>query len=362
MSVEKVERFKNIAIVSWATIGIFVLLYGTIKVIGAVGVVIRPVVFALVIVFLITPVLNYLEKKGLPRVVALVLTYLFFIALLTGIMLFVAPIVVSEVNQLANTMPKYSQLIDSALTEYQTNYDAFKLSPQANRMIDSVLESVQSSVISILSGIPGYTISVLSLLLDFILAPLIAFFILVDRSRLANGMAALVPKAIRPQTMYLVYRLTTAVEGVLRVMLVLALFIALLCSFGLFVAGVPFALLLGFFAGFVQVVPYVGPIAGVVPIVIVAWIAKSGWYALGIGIYFMLLTQITSLILYPIMMREHVGVHPLLVIIAMLLGGALFDVWGVLAALPAAAIINEIGSFLLLPKEEQQRLVKEYGG
>jgi len=338
------------------------LLYVIVQAIDAVSMILRPLFFAGAIVFLLKPILAFLERKGVPRTLALVLTYLFFVAIVLIILLVLIPIVTTEVNDLIKTFPAYSRTVEKAFYAYQAKYKTFRLGAQATKIMQSVLVSLQESTVSALSGIPSFTVSFLSLILDFILAPLIAYFVLLDRANISKGIARIVPEAVRPHALYLAYRLNTAIEGVLTIMLAMAVFVAILCSIGLLIVGIPYAVLLGFFAGFVQIIPYVGPIAGTIPAVVVAWITKSGWYALGIGIYFMALTQIASLVLTPIMMRERVGVHPLIVIVALLLGGALFGFWGVLLAVPAAAVIHEIGSFILMSEEERDKLVTGHGG
>lgn len=337
------------------------MIYVLVQAVDAVSIILRPLIFAGAIVFLLKPILAFLERKGVPRTLALALTYIFFIALVLVILLVLIPIVITEVNQLIKTFPAYSKTVEKAFHAYQAKYRAFRLSPQATKIVQSVLASLQASTVSTLSRIPSFTISFLSLLLDFILAPLIAYFILVDRANISKGVAKVVPEAIRPHALYLVYRLNTAIESVLTIMLAIAFFVAVLCSAGLLVLGVPYAVLLGFFAGFVQIIPYIGPVAGTIPAVVVASITKSGWYALGVAVYFTALTQVASLVLTPIMMRERVGVHPLIVIVALLLGGALFGFWGVLLAVPVAAVIHEIATFLLLTSEERDKLVAPMG-
>ncbi len=329
--------------------------------VGQVSLVLRPFLFAVVIVLLLKPILEFLEGRGMNRVMALALTYVFFFALLTIVVLFLVPMGITEVNQLIKAWPQYQKSVTDALANWQTSYRAFSLPPQATSALDATVNSAQATALKALSQIPSYTISFISLLLDFVLAPLIAFFLLKDRASISRGFFRMVPEAWRPESKYLTYRMNVVIQDVLRIMLILAIIVSVLGSLGLLLAGVPYALLLGVVNGFLQIIPYIGPVAGTVPAIIVAWVTKGGWYALGVGIYFVILTQVASVILAPVMMKDRIGVHPVLVIFILLLFGALFGFWGVVLAVPTAAIINELAAFILMTEEERTTAIRAEG-
>lgn len=354
-----VERLRDIAIVSWATIGVFLILYGLARILGEISLVLRPFIFALLIVFILKPLLAFLEERGLPRSLALVLTYLFFFAILIVILFFLVPVIVSEVNAFVKAFPSLARAAERAIRGYQARYQTVRIPPQATKMLDSALSGLQDSTIRFLSNLPGFTVSLLSLILDFVLAPLIAFFILIDRDRIGQAIISLIPKSFKDEGLYLARRLNTAIEGYLRIMLLLAVIVGIFSSIGLSVMGIPYAVLLGFFAGFVQIIPYLGPILAIIPPALIALFTKSTWFAVAVIIYLTVLTQVGSLVLAPVLLRQHVGLHPVWVIFALLLGGALFGFWGVVLAIPVAAVIYEIASFLLLSPEERKIRMRE---
>lgn len=355
------DKFKIAGIASWAIIGVIGLLYLGSIALGQIGLVLRPFIFASIMVLLLKPILEFLENKGVNRTAALAITYVFFFVLLIIVLLFLIPAGISEVNQLIKAWPGYQKFVNHSVTHWQTSYRTFSLPPQATKALDSSLASAQTATFRVLTRIPSYTASIISLLLDFVLAPLIAFFILKDRAALSKGFFRIVPEAWRPESKYLAYRMNVVIQDVLRIMLLLAVIVSILASAGLFIAGIPYAVFLGFIGGFLQVVPYIGPVAGTIPAVIVAWITKGGWFALGIGIYFTVLTQIASVVLTPILMKDKVGVNPVLVLFILLLFGALFGFWGVVFAVPAAAVINEIAAFYLMNEEERTEAIKSEG-
>ena len=336
-------------------------MYIAAQVVGQIGLVLRPFLFAIIIVLLLKPILEFLEGRGMPRVMALALTYVFFFTLLIVVMLFLVPMVISEVNQLVTAWPDYQNNVTHAVTGWQTSYRAFSLPEQATKTLDAAFAGAQSSTLAALTKIPSYTVSFISLLLDFVLAPLIAFFMLKERAAISRGFFRLVPEAWRPESKYLTYRMNIVIQDVLRIMFMLAIIVSVLASIGLLIARVPYALLLGFIVGFLQIIPYIGPVAGIIPAVIVTWVTQGGWYALGIGIYFVVLTQVASIVLTPVMMKGKVGVNPVLVIFVLLLFGSLFGFWGVVLAVPASAVINEIAVFALLTDEERAAAIQAEG-
>lgn len=356
-----VERFRDTAIVSWALIGLLGLIYLVARAIGEVGIVFRPFFFALVIMFLLKPILEFLENKGMNRTMALALSYLVFFTILGIVVGFLVPVIRNEINGLINAFPGYARDVNNYVVSLQNTVEGYRLPAQAAKAIDGALANAQATTLSVLQLAPGYTMSFLSLMLDFVLAPLIAFFLLKDRAEISRGFFRHVPKAWRPEAKYLAYRLNRVTQGVVYVMFVLAVFVSILATLGLVIAGVPYALLLGFVCGFLQIIPYIGPIAGTIPAIIVAWVTHGGWAALGVGIYFTVLTQLASLVFTPIMMKDRVGVHPVLVIFVLLLLGSLFGFWGVALAVPASAIINEIGVFALMTDTERLQAIRDAG-
>ncbi len=356
-----VERFKDTALVSWALIGLIGVGFLVWKGLAAIGFILRPFFFALVIAFILKPFLEFLEKRGLNRTMALALTYVVFFTVLGIIVGFLIPIISNEISELVNAFPKYARDMSDTFAYYQMRLAAFRLPAPAANALDSALNNAQESTYDFLRRAPSYTMSFLSLVMDFFLSPLIAFFILKDRASISRGFFRIVPSAWRPEAMYLTFRINIVIQGVFRVMLLLALLVSVLASVGLFITGIPYALLLGFVCGILQVIPYIGPVVGVVPAVVVAFVVKGGWFALGIGIYFAVLTQVASLILTPIMMKDRVGVPPILVIFILLLFGSLFGFWGVLLAVPSAAIINEIAIFALMKDTEREEVIKAEG-
>lgn len=331
------------------------------RAVGEISTILRPFFFALVIAFVLKPMLDFLEKRGVNRTMALAISYLVGLVVLSIVLGFLVPLVVSEVNQLIKAFPKYTKEMNSAIVYYQARLADFRLPETATKALDAALTSAQNSTYMVLRQAPSYTMSAISLVLDFIMAPLIAFFILKDRADISRGFFNRVPEAWRPESMYLAYRINTVIQGVFRVMLLLAVVVSILASIGCFVAGIPYALLLGSVCGFLQIIPYIGPVVGIVPAVIVAFAVKGGWFALGIGIYFTVLTQVASLVLTPIMMKDRVGVPPILVIFILLLFGALFGFWGVVLAVPAAAIINEIAIFAFMTPDERNIAIRAEG-
>jgi predicted PurR-regulated permease PerM len=356
-----VGLFRDTAIVSWALIGLIGFGYLVWQGIAQIGLILRPFFFALVIAFVLKPILEFLEKRGMNRTVALALTYVFFFVVLGVVLGFLIPMFSNEIRGLVNSFPKYSRDMNDVFAYWQMRLAAFRLPAQAAKALDATLTNAQNSTYIVLTRAPSYTMSLLSLILDFFLSPLIAFFILKDRASISRGFFRIVPAAWRPEAMYLTYRINIVIQGVFRVMLMLALVVSILASIGLFVAGVPYALLLGFICGILQVIPYIGPVVGILPAVIVAFVVKGGWFAFGIGIYFTVLTQVASLVLTPVMMKDRVGVPPILVIFILLLFGSLFGFWGVLLAVPSAAIINEIAIFGLMTDQERHEAILAEG-
>ncbi len=192
-----------------------------------------------------------------------------------------------------------------------------------------------------------------------LLIPLFAYYLLKDRERIRQGALYLVPIGWRGDVTRVMERIHRGLAGYLRGQLWVALFVGLLTSAGLYIARVPYALILGLTMMLCNVIPYFGPFLGAAPIAVVA--AADG-RLVGAMAAVIVVQQLENIVISPRVMGNSLAMNPLVVMISVLAGGMLWGVGGMLFALPAVIIAREWIGYLMdrmtLPRLERERLIK----
>ncbi|MEW6230265.1 MAG: AI-2E family transporter, partial [Bacillota bacterium] len=148
-----------------------------------------------------------------------------------------------------------------------------------------------------------------------------------------------IPGRWRSEVVGLLIEMDHALGSFIRGQLLVSGIVGVLISLGLSIIGVDFALVIGLLAGIFDIIPYFGPVIGAVPAIALA-LLKSPVLVIYVVVLFVVVNQIESAIVGPNILGEQIGLHPVAVIFAILAGGHLFGVTGVLLAVPVAAIIK----------------------
>jgi hypothetical protein len=176
------------------------------------------------------------------------------------------------------------------------------------------------------------------IVIDILAVIVISLYLLIDGPRIRHNILRIVPDRQRNRVLFVDAALRTVVGGYVRGQLILALTIGLMAAAGCFLLGVRYPLVIGLMAGFFELVPMLGPILGALPAVGIA--AFQSWQlAVATVVLFIVIQQLEAHIIAPRIMGHAVGVHPIVAILAVLLGAELDGVLGALVAVPVAGIV-----------------------
>jgi predicted PurR-regulated permease PerM len=298
-----------------------------------------PLVAAVLLSFLFDPVINYFETKGTKRFNALVWLTVSLIGVLAIAALFLIPKLIGEAQNIISNMPQYKILMKDALQKIQELLqakfpqasipDLYQLAAQrlsAGGKIDF------NSVISHLSSF----FSVLSIV---VLIPVITFFLLADGHLMHKFLYSMVPNRYFEMFILLAHRITTALKHFLRGQLIETVTVSILTCIGLSAIGLPYALLIGIIAGFGNLIPYLGPVIGFLPALVV--VLLTGFKVsllIAVIVVFVVVQFIDSTFVFPIAVGKSVNIHPLVVIIAITVGGQVGGIIGMLVAIPIISV------------------------
>jgi predicted PurR-regulated permease PerM len=285
----------------------------------------------------LSPLVNELERKRLmrqrvPRWAAILVIYLCIVAALIAVAAMVIPAVVMQARDLAREFPR---LLHQA-QQWLINHGVLTREISAQEAVQTAsvsdaqdyLQFVANAVLGVIGGVFGL-ITVLVL----------AFYLLVDSSSLILVFLRLFPREKRPQVNDACRRVTNKISAWLGGQLLLSGIIGSTAALGLFLMGVPFFWVLALVAAIGEMIPIVGPILSAVPAIAVA-LSVSPTLALGVIVFFFAQQQLENHLLVPKIMQRQVGISPVFVIIALLIGGSLLGVMGAILAVPTAAILQ----------------------
>jgi predicted PurR-regulated permease PerM len=342
------ERFVRFGILAWAGIGVIVLAYLLMRLLVYVNPVVPPLLLAVVVVYVLNPVVTALERRGVPRAAGAGVVYVLFICVVALAVSLLVPLVTRQVGQVVDHFPTY---VADAQDQIRRVAARFGQEPNFRLDADQVRNWLaagdnRQAVTRYLTGLRSFTTSLLSGLIIFVIGPIMAFYLLVDLPRLQRGAMALVPPGRREEMRSLMDRISQAVGGFFRGQLLVALFVGVASSIGLWAVGLPFWLLVGIVAGVFNLVPLIGPfIAGGLAVVI-ALVGGEPLTALWAALVLLAVQQLDNHLISPNVMSRTVQLHPVVVMLALLVGASFAGLFGMLVIVPLVAVAKIVFLYL----------------
>ncbi|MFP5255568.1 MAG: AI-2E family transporter [Acidimicrobiia bacterium] len=354
-----VERIRRAGAVSWALTGIALL----VGILGLLAWVVRviwpPLILAGAIVFLLNPVVTRLQQRHIPRALGTAFAYLGVAAVVALTVLLVAPLATDQYDELVAEWPELRQDLEDSVNDlsersveddwpieiptWQELEDQFSGDEGADADGDGVVspEERQERFADQLATARELGLQVFHVGIIFVLAPIIAFYLLVDLPHLRRTARSLVPVRARGDVMVVSRRLSTAIGGYFRGQLAVAIVVGIMASIGMLVIDLPFWLIVGMIAGLFNMIPLIGPWIGAVPGIAIAFTTGGGLsQAIWVAVVMAGVQQIDNHFISPIVMQRAVKLHPAVVMLALLAGGTLGGFLGLLLAVPATAVLK----------------------
>ena len=330
-----------IAIIIYYLIKKYNILFETFKII------ISSVIFA----YLINPIVNILEKKNIPRFWGVLIIYISFIAIISIISFVFVPNIIREFKNLIVDLPEYINGIYDYINKFYLKYakNIDNLPPIFQGIKDALIDNIGNVENSIMNSIRRITDSMFSLfsrIITFVTIPILTFYFLKDKDYFKRKVFLAIPKQYRKDTVKIAKEIDRALSEFIRGRLIVAVFVGVSTTLALLLLRVNFAFLIGMLAGIADIIPYFGPVIGIIPAVFFA-LLESPIRALWVIIIFIIIQQVENDIITPKIIGESMGLHPVTVILSLIVGGGLFKIIGMLLAVPAIAVFKIIFTFLV---------------
>ena len=295
-----------------------------------------PFGLALLMAYILEPAVTLLERREVPRGVAILAVYLALGLVVTLVASYAGPALYAEVQDLAASLPEQSRRVQQQAVPLLGGLRTDRLPPVLQRAVDAGLERAEAFVGRFASRVAELLLAAVSQVFNLVLAPVLAYYILKDRERLAGGMLQALPSAWQPVALRVALEVDRSLARVIRGQLLVSACVGAVVAVGLSLLGVPYALLLGLLTAVLDIIPYFGPVAAGIPIVGVA-LMQGPWKAVWALVVLVAANQLEGAVLAPRVMSRSTGLHPLTVIAAVLAGAELAGIPGMVAAVPLAA-------------------------
>ena len=307
--------------------------------------VLTPFFIAFALAYLLDPVTDRLESLKISRTFAVLVLMAGVFSLVTGIGLLVFPLLKLQAEHLVSNLPNYIAIMQEWMHPLLGVVgEPEKIQEILNRELLKIGElplKVISSITSILWGSVAGLFSFILFLANLVIIPVVMFYLLRDYDLINKKMLSFVPARTREQVLSLIKEIDGVLADFVRGQLMVGLIMAGLYSIGLFFCGTPMSLFIGLLAGLASLVPYLGLVFGFVPAAILTFMQTQDWVLVfGVAGVFAVVQGLEGMIITPRIVGEKIGLHPVAIILAVLLGAEFFGLVGVIVSVPVAAALN----------------------
>jgi predicted PurR-regulated permease PerM len=307
-----------------------------------------PVVIALILAYLLDPLVALLVKRRVNRSLAIVIVFFTFLALFGILGVWVVGSFIREFQGVQINLQAYAarlyEFIPSAIKTFfdiETEQKLYQQIDNGLAQLRGVSFDLVRESFAVVQRAFTSTLAFILTLLGYFITPVYLFYFLKDLPKIRDGVLQLVPERYRGNFLGKTGEIGEVLAAFVRGQLSLCFILAILYSIGLYFIGIDLAVVIGTFAGLAYIIPYLGTIVGIVLSMIMA-VLKFHDLAhplLCLG-WFLLVQGIEGTVITPRLVGHKVGLHPVVTILAILLGGQFFGLIGILLAVPVTAVLN----------------------
>ncbi|GAA5108004.1 AI-2E family transporter [Orbus sasakiae] len=316
-----------------------------------------PVFIAIVLSYLLDTPVKYLSNKGIPRTLSVIMVLLIFISIVLLSVVILLPLIWQQGVSLVRNIPAMLTFLNEFLTTLPQKY------PELIDvgLFDSVIQSIKDRVAQTGNSLLQFSIvslfSLLSVIVNAVLVPIMMFFLLKDKEKIWNYCSKALPRNRR-----VLNKVATEMDQQIgnyivgNVLHIIILFIVMYIPF--WFLGLDYALLLAFIVGLSVIIPYVGIIISTIPVILVAlfqW-GLSAEFGFLVAAY-IVVQMLDGNVTVPLLYSEKLNLHPIVIILAVLIFGGLWGFWGVFFAIPLATLVKAIINSW--PKTPPTKLTKQ---
>jgi predicted PurR-regulated permease PerM len=322
---------------------------------------------AWLVAFILEPFVGALVESRLPRLAAIGLTYIALLLLFSAGVILLIPALALQSVEIVRNLPTYVDQATLFINNIQSTSNDW-LSSHGSPVLIDVKSALNPQELSrradalgppLLGNVVGFAAGAATLLVEVVIMLILSFYFMVDGARLADSIIAALPLRLQDDARFLVASIHRAFAGFLRGQMIQALLGGVGTGVIMSVLSVDYALLSSVVAGFVLLIPFIGPVAAVVLPVLIALVTHPE-VTIWLFVALLALQQVIFNVLAPRILSRQVGLHPLLVFFAVLTGARVAGVWGAVFGVPIVAVVTTMISFYRANQEERVARLQEH--
>ncbi len=319
----------------------FLLLVGFVL-IALLGDMLLPVLVAIVIAYLLDGIVMWLQRFHLPRNASVIIVFLFFIALLLVLFVVLLPLLSKQIGQFVQELPTMIAKGQKELMRLPERYPGFISQDQIKQMlgfIGSEFAAMGQHILTIsLSSVRG----LISVLVYLILVPLLVFFFMKDKVLIFDWIKGLLPRD-RSLAIKVWHEVNQQISNYIRGKIWEIIIVWAVSYVTFILMGLRFSMILALFVGLSVLIPYIGATVMVLPIVLIAffqWGLDAHFFYITIA--YGIIQALDGNLLAPLLLSEVVDLHPVAIIVAVLVFGGIWGIWGLVFAIPLATLVHAV--------------------
>ena len=290
--------------------------------------------------YVLSPLVDRIDQRTrLNRFGAVLVVYAAIFILLAGAGAYAVPRLADQLSTLASRGPELASSADAAAKDFQKNIDALGLPINIVPLYEALPGRLAELAGTFASDALGAVTATATIVFDLLLVLIIAFLMLMDGDKLWNTFTGMLSKALASEAELLRISADRSFGGFIRGSLILGLIYGVATLITLVAFGVPFSGVLAVFSGLFVMIPFFGPILAMVPVLVITFLGAPAAF-LPVLILQFVLQQVMLNVVSPRIMSKAIGIHPIFVFLALLLGAKIAGFWGVLLGVPVAGVVN----------------------
>lgn len=303
---------------------------------------------AFALAYILNPAVSLLERKGVKRLCGILVVFSLTIIACGGFAFFLVISIKGEFSNMQFNMPKYAQHLYEITPASIKAYLGVETTDKLSLRLDDLLQQARGAAPDLIKPLLAFlqkaltsTVAMLLALLGYLIIPVYLFYLLFDMPELKSAIESYIPERFRPLYTKKLAEVDAVLTGFIRGQLSVCAILALLYSAGLYFIGIDLAIVTGMLAGITFIIPYVGTIIGITLSVALALLKFNdilhpllclGWFGI--------VQLLEGTVITPKIVGKTVGLHPLVAIVSLLIGGQLFGLFGMLLAVPVTAVLQ----------------------
>lgn len=309
------------------------------------GIIMLPLVISALLYYLIKPLVDFLERRGLGRVSAIFVVFTVIVILLIWAIASIIPMIREQILSFVSNLPGYVRSVNYEATKVLQNPWLNNYKSELQDMLSNITakavtyaESFSKNALDWASSFAGIIARVT---IAIIISPFVLFYFLRDSGKMKDGLVQVLPPKFRQPTARVLGDINQQLSGYVQGQVTVAIVVGFMFSIMFSLVGLRYALTFGIMAGILNMVPYLGSFLAMIPVVIMGAV-QGPLMLVKVLIIFMIEQTIEGRFVSPLVLGSKLSIHPVTIMFILLTAGSMFGVWGVFLAIPIYASVKVV--------------------